>query len=111
MADEQDYEIQEQQDGSAVVDLPEITTEEQPDGSAIIEMENGPEVAYFLGKNPEICEELCQMSPFEAVRAVGRIADDRADLLPCRGFRRRPVDRPVGVGVPPAAGGAPRSRL
>ena len=43
MADEQDYEIQEQQDGSAVVDLPEITTEEQPDGSAIIEMENGPE--------------------------------------------------------------------
>ena len=52
MADEQDYEIQEQQDGSAVVDLPEITTEEQPDGSAIIEMENGPEF------NPDFYDNL-----------------------------------------------------
>ena len=34
-------QISEQEDGSAIVDLPEIETEEQPDGSAIVTMEDG----------------------------------------------------------------------
>jgi hypothetical protein len=34
-------QIAEQDDGSAIVDLPEIETEEQPDGSAIVMMEDG----------------------------------------------------------------------
>jgi hypothetical protein len=34
-------QIEEQDDGSALVDLPEIETEEQPDGSAIVMMEDG----------------------------------------------------------------------
>ena len=34
-------QISEQDDGSAIVDLPEIETEEQPDGSAIVRMEDG----------------------------------------------------------------------
>jgi hypothetical protein len=37
---------------------------------AIIEMENGPDVAYHLGKNPELCTELQEMS---ALRAIGKI--------------------------------------
>ena len=41
MAD--DINIDEQDDGSALVDMPEMNTEEQPDGSAIIEMDDGPE--------------------------------------------------------------------
>jgi hypothetical protein len=41
MADQ--YPIEEQEDGSAVVDMPDIDSEEQPDGSAIIQMDDGPE--------------------------------------------------------------------
>ena len=51
MAD--DINIDEQEDGSAVVDMPEFSSEEQEDGSAIIEMEDGPEF------NPEFYDNLC----------------------------------------------------
>ena len=50
MADE--INIEEQDDGSAVVDLPELETEEQPDGSAIIELDDGPEF------NPDFYDNL-----------------------------------------------------
>jgi len=53
MAD--DLNIDEQEDGSAVVDMPEIETEEQPDGSAIITMEDGPEF------NPEFYDNLADI--------------------------------------------------
>ena len=53
MAEQDDYPIEEQEDGSAVVDLPEMDTEEQADGSAIITMESdGPEF------NPEFYDNL-----------------------------------------------------
>lgn len=41
---------------------------------AVVELENGPEVAYYLGKNPEVCEELMEMSPLRAVARIGVIA-------------------------------------
>ena len=50
MAD--DINIDEQEDGSAVVDMPILDTEEQADGSAIIEMDDGPEF------NPEFYDNL-----------------------------------------------------
>ena len=53
MAD--DINIDEQEDGSAVVDMPEMDTEEQPDGSAIVEMEDGPEF------NPEFYDNLADV--------------------------------------------------
>ena len=44
MANQNDINIDEQEDGSAVVDMPEMETEEQPDGSAIVNIPNdGPE--------------------------------------------------------------------
>ena len=53
MAEQDDYPIEEQEDGSAVVDLPEMETEEQEDGSAIINMgDDGPEF------NPEFYDNL-----------------------------------------------------
>ena len=53
MAEQDNYPIEEQEDGSAVVDLPDMDTEEQEDGSAIITMENdGPEF------NPEFYDNL-----------------------------------------------------
>ena len=51
MAD--DFPIEEQEDGSAVVDMPEDNSEIQPDGSAIIQVDDGPEF------NPEFYDNLC----------------------------------------------------
>ena len=45
-------QIDEQDDGSAIVDMPDIDTEEQPDGSAIITMEQAPDF------NPEFYDNL-----------------------------------------------------
>jgi len=53
MAD--DLDIQEQEDGSALVDMPEIETEEQEDGSAIVELNDGPEF------NPEFYDNLADI--------------------------------------------------
>ena len=53
MAD--DINIDEQEDGSAVVDMPILATEEQEDGSAIIEMDDGPEF------NPEFYDNLADV--------------------------------------------------
>lgn len=47
-----DMPIQEQEDGSAIVDLPEMESEEQPDGSAIITLDDVPEF------NPEFYDNL-----------------------------------------------------
>jgi hypothetical protein len=41
---------------------------------AVVEMENGPDVAYYLGKHPEVCDELMDMSQLAAVRRIERIA-------------------------------------
>lgn len=46
---------------------------------AIIEMDNGPDVAYYLGKHPEICKKLVGMGQLSAVAEVGRIS---ANLTP-----------------------------
>jgi len=44
MATQDDMNIDEQEDGSAVVDMPEMETEEQEDGSAIVTIpSSGPE--------------------------------------------------------------------
>lgn len=38
-----------------------------------MEMENGPEVLYYLGKNPAIADEISRLSPLSAARELGRI--------------------------------------
>jgi hypothetical protein len=50
-----DYSIEEQDDGSAVVDLPKIEMEEQADGSAIVMLDDGPEF------NPEFYDNLADI--------------------------------------------------
>ena len=70
MADE--FPIEEQEDGSAVVDLPEDNSELQPDGSAIVQVDDGPEF------NPEFYDNLCDsMAPSE----LGSLAMRYLDLL------------------------------
>jgi hypothetical protein len=52
MSDHDDINIDEQEDGSAIVDIAEDDIEEQEDGSAIIELDDGPEF------NPEFYDNL-----------------------------------------------------
>lgn len=48
-------------------------------GLTIIEMENGPDVAYYLGKNPAVCKKLMSIGPLAAVAEIGKIS---AALMP-----------------------------
>ena len=69
--DELDPQITENEDGSAVVDLPEMQTEEQPDGSAIVTVEDdGPEV------NPDFYANMAESyDPMELTSMSGRYID------------------------------------
>ena len=42
-------------------------------GQAIVEMAD-PAIPYYLGKNPEVCKKLMEMSPARAIAEIGRIA-------------------------------------
>lgn len=48
-----------------------------PEGLAltIIELDNGPDVAYHLAKDPELTAKLKEMSPLRAIAELGRISD------------------------------------
>jgi len=62
--------IQEQEDGSALVDLPEMEMEEQDDGSAIVTIEDGPEF------NPEFYDNLADtIDPSELTTLAFRYLD------------------------------------
>ena len=68
----EEFPIEEQEDGSAVVDMPEDNSEIQPDGSAIVQVDDGPEF------NPEFYDNLCDsMAPSE----LGSLAMQYLDLL------------------------------
>jgi len=41
---------------------------------AVMELENGPQVAYYLGKHPDYARRLAEMSPLSAAMEVGRLA-------------------------------------
>jgi hypothetical protein len=42
---------------------------------AVIEAGNGPDVAYYLAKHPEVCESLMDMTPAAVIMQIGRISD------------------------------------
>ena len=70
MDEQDDIQIQEQGDGSAVVDMAELSTEEQPDGSAIVEIEDGPEF------NPDFYDNLADsVDPAELSTLAFRYLD------------------------------------
>ena len=46
-------------------------------GEAIIfDLENGPDVAYYLGKNTDVCKELMEMSPSQAMARIWEISKE-----------------------------------
>lgn len=62
------YEDFEEVVGNRNIKIPQVVQ------LAVMEMENGPDVAYWLGKNPEEAAKLVEMRPLSAVRAIERIA-------------------------------------
>ena len=75
---------------------------------AVIEMDNGPDVAYYLGQNPEICDELMEMSPVRAVATIGAIADSLADDEPSSPPPKRKSNAPEPI--TPVGGSAKSAR-
>lgn len=68
---------------------------------AIAESEEGPALAYHLGKNPDIAEQIASLSPLAAARELGRI---EARLLTEREKVRAPVVSKAPSPVPKIEG-------
>jgi hypothetical protein len=68
---------------------------------AIVELENGPEVAYYLGKHPEEAEALHDMSDRKVIMTIGRISDSldsKSSPAPRRPASGAPAPyKPVGT--------------
>jgi hypothetical protein len=62
---------------------------------AIRESDDGPALAYHLGKNPEIAEKLAQLPPFAAARELGKIEARLANE------REKAKEKPVSKAPPP----------
>lgn len=64
-------------DYDEVVDGIDSETDEIPNGLAltIVELDNGPDVAYHLAKNPELVSKLKEMSEYRAIAEIGKISD------------------------------------
>lgn len=59
----------------------------------IRESEDGPAVAYYLGKNPDIAQVIAQLSPLAAARELGRLEArlaDKRESVPQRTISKAP---------------------
>lgn len=45
-----------------------------PMSQAILEAEDGPQIAYYLGQNPEVAERIAGLTPATAVYEIGKIS-------------------------------------
>lgn len=70
------------------------------------ELENGPDLAYHLAKNPEICDELMKMSPVRAAAYAAQIAASLESGAP----KPKPTSR-APKPIKPVAGGSTRSSV
>lgn len=50
--------------------LPQLAPEA---AKVVVRSEQGPELAYYLGRNPDIAERIARMEPFSQVAAIGRL--------------------------------------
>lgn len=87
--------------GHSTIKVPGITA------PTLLRLVNGPEVAYYLGNNQEVCKELGEMDEFEAIAKLHEISreiaaeadepEDKPEEQEPRA-RRKPI-RPVGSGT------------
>ena len=72
------YTINEVEFAKKTEDFYEVTRNPQLEISesmaeAMLDSEEGPAIAYYLGKNPEIASKLSVLSPIQAAREIGRL--------------------------------------
>lgn len=66
---------------------------------AITVAENGPEIAYYLGKNHTEANKIARMSPMQAVIAIGRIDGKLSQQSPTKTITKAPIPiNPLGGG-------------
>jgi len=73
-----EFEAQEAKFAASVKDYQTVTRNQAlPINQTMVETlqtaEKGPEVLYYLGKNPDVAASLASMSPLDAARELGRI--------------------------------------
>lgn len=83
-----------------VPDFDEVFTPTTPISEAMAEAmmdtEEGPAIAYYLGKNPDIAQRIYRLSPVQAGREIARIEDRIV------AERKKAAEKPVSKAPPPA---------
>jgi len=69
----------------------------------VLQSEKGPELAYYLAKNPSVEAELRRLSPLQAAKEIGRL-EDRVSLPSPKTQSKAPppVSKVTGGATPPA---------
>jgi hypothetical protein len=67
----------------------------------VMESDQGPQLAYYLGKNPDIASKLSQMSPLSMAREVGRIEATKL-VTPASSTTNAPAPPPKISGSAPS---------
>jgi len=83
-----------------VVDNPDLPIS-QAMAEAIMRSQNGADVAYYLGKNPEEAHRLASLDPFSAAVEIGRIAATVVRPQPRKASNAPPPIQPVGTRAAP----------
>lgn len=82
-------------DYTDVMEAAKETPISEPMVLAMLESDRGPEIAYYLAKNPGECERIAALAPFSAARAIGRIE------MQLEGEPREPAAPPVSTAPKP----------
>ena len=69
--------------------------------AAIVGRPNGPEVAYYLGTHPELCQELSEMTAADAVAEIGAIS---LSLMPVQRKSSPQPAAPIPAPLEPVGG-------
>jgi hypothetical protein len=79
---------------------------------AIIEAgQHGPDIAYYLGQHPDLCAELCQLSPARVMARIGQIEGEVAGIRnQTSEARRTPVTR-APAPITPVGGSSSKSAV
>lgn len=86
-------------------------------GQAIVEeMENGPDVAYFLGKHPEVCQQMMEVGPTKAASLAWAISEELAgstkkEVTDEKDEEEEPVKRKPPTPIRPVTGGTTKTTV
>ena len=62
---------------------------------ALLNADNGPQVAYYLGKHPDRADEICKLNPVAQVLEMGKLAAELARSKPTAASKAPPPIKPL----------------